>query len=130
MLMPAGTNDTWLMVHMAHGSADERQELVGETLRVIDFAREVFEARGLSRASADLGDLPDALLCELGMSRTLSSVGVGEDKHDHIARNSLEVFVEDKPVPVREQGSVLEMLQMCKHTRMSGMANMIVYALP
>ncbi|KAI0474151.1 putative Fe-containing alcohol dehydrogenase [Xylariaceae sp. FL0804] len=85
----------------------------------------VFERRGLKEKKeeeeedgdaaddhAQLGDLMDAFVRELGMPRTLKEFGIGEDKLDGIAEHSLhDRWVKTNPAPLDKE-AVLEILRM------------------
>ena len=76
-------------------------------------AKAVFEARGLNTDSADLGDLLDAIFRALGMPRSLTEVGVGRDKFDLLAKNSLvDVCTKSNPATL-DESNVREILEMC-----------------
>ena len=73
----------------------------------------VFEARGLRRDKADLGDALDAIIRELHMPRDLKSVGVRREDLENIAENSLnDPWCKTNPVPLTDQKQVLEILAM------------------
>jgi alcohol dehydrogenase class IV len=73
----------------------------------------VLESRGLKKEEVDLGDVLDAVIRELGMPRSLGDVGVGRDKLDGLAQNSLhDRWCRTNPVPLNEKGQVLEILEM------------------
>ncbi|KAJ6474152.1 putative Fe-containing alcohol dehydrogenase [Mycena sanguinolenta] len=75
--------------------------------------RRLAESKGLVEGVADLGDVLDALLRELGMARTLREVGVGQDKFDKLAEFSLgDPFALTNPVPLKEKAQVMEILEM------------------
>ncbi|PWY76427.1 putative Fe-containing alcohol dehydrogenase [Aspergillus sclerotioniger CBS 115572] len=62
---------------------------------------------------ADLGDVLDVIIRELGLPRTLKEVGVGRDKLDGLAENSLrDRWCRTNPVPLVEKEQVLEILEM------------------
>jgi alcohol dehydrogenase class IV len=64
-------------------------------------------------ASADLGDILDAVIRELGMPRSLADVGIGRDKLEMLAENSLhDPLCQSNPVPLTEKSQVLEILEM------------------
>ena len=92
----------------------ERQQLAAKILWEIDIARQKFEARGLIRETTDLGDLLDVIFLELDMPRTLTEVGVGRDKFDGLAINSLEdLCCKANPIPLEKKEQVMEILEMC-----------------
>lgn len=64
-------------------------------------------------ATADLGDVLDAIIRELGMPRSLADVGIGRDKLDMLAENSLhDPLCQSNPVPLTKKSQVLEILEM------------------
>lgn len=92
----------------------ERQKSMEKILWDIDAEREVFEARELKKEEADLGDLIDAIVRELGMPRRLKEVGVGREKFEDLAVNALEDnCTQANPARIYEQEQVLEILEMC-----------------
>ncbi|GIC93845.1 iron-containing alcohol dehydrogenase [Aspergillus udagawae] len=96
-----------------HGANREQQERVGQFLvRNAEVAR-VLRDRGVDVSSADLGDVLDAVIRELGMPRSLKEVGVGRDALNQLAANSLhDRWCRTNPVPLTEKGQVLEILEM------------------
>ena len=63
--------------------------------------------------NGDLGDILDAVIRELGMPRTLKDVGVGKDKLDLLAENSLkDHWIKTNAVPITEKSQVMEILEM------------------
>jgi alcohol dehydrogenase class IV len=96
-----------------HGANREQQERVRQFLvRNAEVAR-VLRDRGVDASSADLGDVLDAVIRELGMPRSLKEVGVGRDALDELAANSLhDRWCKTNPVPLTEKGQVLEILEM------------------
>lgn len=92
----------------------ERQELMAKVFWDMDVARKRFEAQGLEQGKADLGDLIDAVARELGMPRSLEEVGVGRDKFEALAVNSLEdLCTKANPAKIDKKEQVLEILDMC-----------------
>ena len=74
---------------------------------------EVLESRGLKKSSAGAGDVVGWVISELGMPRTLKDVGVGAEKLDALADNSLkDRCLATNPVPLTEKSQVLEILNM------------------
>ncbi|KAJ7640653.1 putative Fe-containing alcohol dehydrogenase [Mycena rosella] len=108
VLMPA--------VHKYNASVNEKdQSLVRSTLWSILEAADLFQARGLQRNGADLGDLLDAVVRRLGMPRSLTEVGItGEEKLQQLARNSMaDPCVHMNPRKIERPEHVLEILRMC-----------------
>lgn len=61
----------------------------------------------------DLGDVLDAIFRDLGMPRSLKDVGVGRDKLDALAENSLrDWWCKTNAKPLTEKAQVLEILEM------------------
>ncbi|PLN84174.1 putative Fe-containing alcohol dehydrogenase [Aspergillus taichungensis] len=74
---------------------------------------EVLHARGVNADSADLGDVLDAVIRELGLPRSLSEVGVGREQFDGVAERSLrDRFCAMNPVPLVRKEQVVEILEM------------------
>ncbi|KAH1346112.1 hypothetical protein KXX33_007946 [Aspergillus fumigatus] len=96
-----------------HGANREQQERVRDFLvRNAEVAR-VLRDRGVDASLADLGDVLDAVIRELGMPRSLKEVGVGRDALDELAANSLhDRWCKTNPVPLTEKKQVLEILEM------------------
>ncbi|PMD29330.1 Dehydroquinate synthase-like protein [Hyaloscypha variabilis F] len=99
-----------------HGGVEilERQKVIRDTLWGIPEARFVFEKRGLIEEGADLGDLIDAVVGELGLKRTLHEVGVGPEMFEKLAEASLrDPFLRTNCVPIHNKEELLEVLGMC-----------------
>lgn len=96
-----------------HGANREQQERARDFLvRNAEVAR-VLRDRGVDASLADLGDVLDAVIRELGMPRSLKEVGVGRDALDELAANSLhDRWCKTNPVPLTEKKQVLEILEM------------------
>ncbi|KAI9753732.1 MAG: Aminolevulinate dehydratase [Chaenotheca gracillima] len=78
-----------------------------------DAVREILLRRGLVADQADLGDVLDAVIAELGMPRSLAAVGVGREKLDALAEGSLvDRWVKTNPIPLTRKEQVLEILEM------------------
>lgn len=78
---------------------------------VRELAERKFGKEGASKA--DLGDLLDVFIRELGMPRTLKEVGIGRDKLDSLAQNSLnDLWIKTNAKPITEKSQVLEILEM------------------
>ncbi|KAI9701537.1 MAG: hypothetical protein M1836_001593 [Candelina mexicana] len=62
---------------------------------------------------AELGTVLNAIIGELGMPRTLKDVGIGKDKLDGLAENSLkDPWCKSNPIPLEEKRQVMEILDM------------------
>ncbi|KAL4960214.1 iron-containing alcohol dehydrogenase [Aspergillus stella-maris] len=96
-----------------HNANNDRQARVRDFLLNQSIVSQVAESRGLKKESADLGDVLDALFRELGMPRSLSDFGIGRDKLDDLATNSLkDRWCVSNPVSLKEKEQVLEILEM------------------
>lgn len=74
---------------------------------------EVLRSHAVNIDTADLGDILDTIIRELGMPRSLTDVGVGRDKLDTLAEHSLhDRWCKSNPVPLTEKALVLEILEM------------------
>ncbi|GAD96795.1 Fe-containing alcohol dehydrogenase, putative [Paecilomyces variotii No. 5] len=92
---------------------NDRQQRVLEFLTSDPIVSGVLQGRQIDVAKADLGDVLDAIIRELGLPRSLAEVGVGRDKLDGLAVNSLkDHWCVTNPVPLKEKGQVLEILEM------------------
>ncbi|KAI9811471.1 MAG: hypothetical protein M1827_005454 [Pycnora praestabilis] len=91
----------------------ERQKKVLQILWSDKEVKTVLQRRGLKEEQADLGDLLDAVIAELGMPRSLRAVGVGKDKLDKLAENSLkDPWTATNPIPLKEKGQIMNILEM------------------
>jgi alcohol dehydrogenase class IV len=93
----------------AQGANNTRQQAC------IDILMRDAEVRHLmsSRKNADLGDILDAVIRELGMPRTLKEKGIGRDKLDLLAENSLkDHWIKTNAKPITEKSQVMEILEM------------------
>jgi alcohol dehydrogenase class IV len=93
----------------AQGANNARQQAC------IDILMRDAEVRRLmsSRKNADLGDILDAVIRELGMPRTLKEKGIGRDKLDLLAENSLkDHWIKTNAKPITEKSQVMEILEM------------------
>ena len=98
----------------SHNANNERQELVRHfLLSSHKVVADLLASRGVDSESADLGDVLDAVICELGMPRTLKDVGVGRDQLDGLAENSLhDRWCVSNPVSLTDKRQVLDILEM------------------
>ncbi|GAB7348125.1 hypothetical protein MBLNU459_g6142t1 [Dothideomycetes sp. NU459] len=91
----------------------KQQQRVRDVLWEQEVVAEVLKRKGLSRSEADLGDMLDTIIRELGMPRSLSAVGVGEDSLDVLAENSLtDPCCPTNPIPLKEKEQVMAILRM------------------
>jgi alcohol dehydrogenase class IV len=99
-----------------HGGGDirARQKNVREILWGIPVAKERFEKRGLKEGEADLGDLVDVVVRELGLKRSLKEANVGRNMFQKLAEISMaDPFMETNPVPIKGPSQVMEILKLC-----------------
>jgi len=95
-----------------HNANNDRQTRLRDSLLKQPIVEQVLETRGLKKGDVDLGDVLDAVIRELGMPRSLGEVGVGRDKLDGLAQNSLhDRWCRTNPVPLNEKEQVLEILE-------------------
>ncbi|KAI0206052.1 Dehydroquinate synthase-like protein [Astrocystis sublimbata] len=74
----------------------------------------VLEKHGLTKSENDLGDVLRAVFNELGMPKSLKDVGVGRDRWEQLAENSLEDWCcKANPLPLTKKEQVLEILELC-----------------
>lgn len=71
--------------------------------------QDALSTRGLKEEEAQLSDVLDAIIRELGMPRSLKDVGVSKNEIDQLAENSLhDRLAATNPVPLKEKQQVLE----------------------
>lgn len=91
-----------------------KQDMLKKVMWSEEPVAKVLRSRGLQEESSDVGDCLDATFRELGMPRSLQEVGVGSDKFDELAANSLkDSCCEVNPVPLVSKKQVIEILEMC-----------------
>lgn len=96
-----------------HNANVNRQARVREFLLEDSVVSEVLQSRSINTETADLGDILDAVIRELGMPRSLADVRVGRDKLDALAAHSLhDRWCQSNPAPLKEKEQVLEILEM------------------
>lgn len=90
-----------------------KQNKVLNTLWGESTVADVLRKRGLEKEKADLGDVVDSIVRELGQPRTLREVGVARDQLDGLASNCLkDAWMKTNPIPLVEREQVLEILEM------------------
>ncbi|OAL34187.1 hypothetical protein AYO20_06442 [Fonsecaea nubica] len=99
------------------GANVERQAHCKQVLLRSPVVKELLEAKYGSGPqdleNVDLGDILDVIFRQIGMPRTLKEVGVGRDKLDGLAVNSLKDHMSlTNPKPITEKGQVMEILEM------------------
>lgn len=90
----------------------ERQQKVKDILWQQAEVKGVLLEHGLQFDTNDLGDILDCIFSQLGTPRSLKAVGVGEDKLDLLATNSLnDKWCHTNPIPLKTKAQVLEILK-------------------
>ncbi|KAK6375999.1 hypothetical protein LTS17_007249 [Exophiala oligosperma] len=80
---------------------------------VVDLLKAKYGKEAGALEKVDLGDILDVIFREMGMPRTLKDVGVGKDKLDALATNSLtDHWIKTNAKPITEKEQVMEILQM------------------
>ncbi|OJJ47501.1 hypothetical protein ASPZODRAFT_63314 [Penicilliopsis zonata CBS 506.65] len=96
-----------------HNANRHRQQRVLACLTSDAVVSNVLRERSVDASRADLGDVLDAVIRQLGLPRSLTEVGVGRDKLDPLALNSLQDrCCKTNPVPLETKEQVLEILEM------------------
>lgn len=98
-----------------HNANRDRQARVREFLINDPIISEVLRDHSINTEKADLGDILDAVIRELGMPRSLADVGVylNQLQLHELAENSLhDRWCQTNPVPLKEKEQVLEILEM------------------
>ncbi|KAK6978216.1 Fe-containing alcohol dehydrogenase [Favolaschia claudopus] len=97
--------------HSAEAAA-RQGEVVGILWGIAEM-RGLAERKGLVEGEADLGDLLDVFVRELGMARTLKDVRFGREKFEKLAEFSVrDGWAVTNPVPLTKKGQVMEILEM------------------
>ena len=91
----------------------ERQKKCVEILLRDAEVGKLMAEKGADESKVDLGDILDMVIRALDMPRTLKDVGVGRDKLDLLATNSLrDHWIKTNAKPITEKSQVLEILEM------------------
>lgn len=89
-----------------------RQKKVREILWSEPEVAKMLEAAGLSRETAGLGDLLDAIIRGLGLPTTLKELGISRDVIPRLSRRALEDFwAASNPIPLVKPEQVSEILE-------------------
>lgn len=89
-----------------------KQEKVKDIIWSDETVVDVLKKAGLQKDKSNAGDALDAVFRALGMPRTLKDVGVGRDKLDILAENSLhDPCCAVNPIPLTEKTQVMEILE-------------------
>ena len=91
----------------------DKQEKVKEIIWREPIVATALEEAGLTREDSDASDALRVVFQVLGMPATLKEVGVGRDKFDVIARNSIkDPCCVVNAIPLKEESQVLQILEM------------------
>ena len=91
----------------------DKQEKIKRIIWGVPDVAKALEQADLKKENSDAGDALRVIFRELGIPGTLEEVGVGRDKFDVIARNSLnDPCCVVNPVPLKDENQVLEILEM------------------
>lgn len=91
----------------------EKQQKVKDIIWCDEAVVEVLRTAGLEKDKSNAGDALDAVFRALGMPRTLKEVGVGREKLDGLAENSLkDPCCVVNPIPLTKKEQVMEILEM------------------
>lgn len=91
----------------------ERQAVTRDILIQIIEVRQLITDSGKAVEDVDLGDILDLVIRALGMPRTLKDVGVGSDKLESLAKNTLtDPWAKTNAKPIESREQVLEILNM------------------
>lgn len=104
-----------LKYNYQHGddAVRNRQQRVLDILWSESTVANALEGRGIEQGKADAGDVIGAIVKELGMPASLEEVGIGPDKLDALAENSMhDRWIPTNPVPLKDKNMVLEVLDM------------------
>jgi alcohol dehydrogenase class IV len=101
----------------AHKANIPRQKRVFDFLVAQPIVSDLLKSCHVDVSTADLGDVLDAVIRELGMPRSLKDVGVeGYEKLDTLAAHSLhDRWCKTNPVPLEEKEQVWEILRMVEN---------------
>jgi alcohol dehydrogenase class IV len=92
----------------------ERQEAVKRLLLEENQVKMLLQSRNVDAASVDLGDVLYAIVSALEMPQSLEAVGIGNDKLDTLAKNSLDdIWIRTNAIPITEASQVMRILEMC-----------------
>lgn len=104
-----------LKYNFQHGdeAVRKRQQKVLDIFWSEPSVANMLDGKGLHRESADAGDVVGALVEELGLPRSLKDVGIGSEKLDALAANSMhDRWIPTNPVSLTKKEQVLEILEM------------------
>ncbi|KAM0276430.1 hypothetical protein ACHAQH_006782 [Verticillium albo-atrum] len=89
----------------------EKQAVVSQLLREIPIIAELLASEDIDQAGADLAEILDVYLRNLGMPRTLDDVGFDPSKLDMLVANSLkDHWIATNAIPITKESQVREIL--------------------
>lgn len=92
----------------------EQQQNIKDILCAMPVVKKLLVAQGLKEGPADLIQILNVVICQLGMPRSLQEVGVGLDRVEELAVKSLkDPLLGYNPAPISTKEEVMEILQMC-----------------
>ncbi|KAF2099725.1 Dehydroquinate synthase-like protein [Rhizodiscina lignyota] len=98
----------------------KRQQKILDILWSEPTVANMLEGNGIEKGTSNAGDLIAAIVKELGMPGSLEEVGIGPDKLDMLAENSMhDRWIPTNPVPMTDKSQVLEVLNMALKPRAS-----------
>jgi alcohol dehydrogenase class IV len=102
-----------VLKYNAKVNIDKQEQLKEAVWGEIPLA-DVLTKRGLRPETSDLADALDGIFRELGMPRTLKEKGIGRDKFQVLAMNSLkDPCAKYNPIPLEREEQVFEILEKC-----------------
>ncbi|RFU27853.1 hypothetical protein B7463_g8484, partial [Scytalidium lignicola] len=97
----------------AKGANVKQQNEVTELLLKDKVVLNILQKHDVDLSKVDLGAILHVVIAELGMPRSLDAVGVGKDKFNALAENSLtDHWIKTNAVPITEKSQVMEILEM------------------
>lgn len=92
----------------------KQQAIAKEILWSESEIADVLRKHGLAENESDVADALRAIFDELGMPASLRDIGVGREKWDLLAENSLaDVLLPLNPIPITTKKQVIEILELC-----------------
>ncbi|KAF7131088.1 hypothetical protein CNMCM5793_004075 [Aspergillus hiratsukae] len=96
----------------------ERQAFVTSLLLKQKQVQQLLQARDIDPNQVDLGDILYLVISALEMPQSLEAAGIGHDKLDTLARNSLDdIWIRTNAVPITEASQVMQILDMCARNK-------------
>jgi alcohol dehydrogenase class IV len=90
----------------------EKQKIVARIFWSDNYTVNKLRNQDLEETTAELGDVLNAFIRELGLPRSLKDFGIQEEQLDSLADSSLgDKFFKTNPIPLMEKAQVLEILR-------------------